>query len=121
MFGVCILEKIYGKWKIKNYLGCSQHFQEIKIKKCMFANTVGLFSFGYLIQFHYHCSYVQHRISEQNHLLSDQLINRNGLFLVAGNSKNMPMAVKEALSNALDDNYVQTMIKCGRYQEETWA
>lgn len=64
---------------------------------------------------------MQHRISEQDQLLRDQLINRNGLFLVAGNSKNMPTAVKEALSNVLNESYVETMIKCGRYQEETWA
>lgn len=68
------------------------------------------------------CSYVQHRISEQNDLLRNQIINQNGLFLLAGNSKNMPMAVKDALSNALnDENYVQKMIESGRYQEETWA
>lgn len=68
------------------------------------------------------CSYVQHRISEQGDLLRNQIIKQNGLFLVAGNSKNMPIAVKEALSDVLkDDEYVKEMIKSGRYQEETWA
>lgn len=34
----------------------------------------------------------------------------------------MPAAVKEALEEALDDKeYVANMIKCDRYQEETWA
>lgn len=67
-------------------------------------------------------SYVQHRISEQGDLLRNQIIDKNGVFLVAGNSKNMPIAVKEALSGVLkDDEYVKEMIKCGRYQEETWA
>lgn len=41
---------------------------------------------------------------------------------MAGNAKNMPKAVNEALSEALNDkDYVEAMVKCGRYQEETWA
>lgn len=67
-------------------------------------------------------SYVQHRILEQGDWLRDQLLNQNGVFLLAGNSKNMPTAVKEALGQALNNpDYVQTMIDSGRYQEETWA
>lgn len=67
-------------------------------------------------------SYVQHRIQEQANLLRDQLINQNGLFLVAGNSKNMPASVKEALCNVINDpEYVQALCIAGRYQEETWA
>lgn len=65
---------------------------------------------------------MQHRISEQGILLRDQLIDKNGIFLVAGNSKNMPKSVNEALCEALQDSdYVRAMIKAGRYQEETWA
>lgn len=65
---------------------------------------------------------MQHRISEQGILLRDQLIDKNGIFLVAGNSKNMPKSVNEALCEALQDSdYVRAMIKLGRYQEETWA
>lgn len=65
---------------------------------------------------------MQHRIKEEGALLREQLVERKGLFLVAGSSKNMPADVKEALSHALKDNdYVQAMIKSGRYQEETWA
>lgn len=65
---------------------------------------------------------MQHRISEQGILLRDQLIDKNGIFLVAGNSKNMPKSVNEALCEALQDSdYVRAMIKSGRYQEETWA
>lgn len=49
-------------------------------------------------------------------------MHRNCVFLVAGNSKDMPKAVNEALSEALnDEDYVEAMVKCGRYQEETWA
>lgn len=42
--------------------------------------------------------------------------------MVAGNSKNMPSSVKEALQIALgvEDTYIEEMIKSGRYQEETW-
>ncbi|XP_031633473.1 NADPH-dependent diflavin oxidoreductase 1 [Contarinia nasturtii] len=69
-----------------------------------------------------HKIYVQHRITEQCGWLREQIIDKSGVFLVAGNSKNMPTAVKEALSEALNNSdYVQTMIDTGRYQEETWA
>lgn len=70
----------------------------------------------------FYFSYVQHRISEQSEWLREILVNQNGLFLLAGNSKNMPKSVKEALGEALNDpDYVQTMIDSGRYQEETWG
>lgn len=65
---------------------------------------------------------MQHRILEQSEWLREKIIHQNGLFLLAGNSKNMPTAVKEALSDALNEpDYVQEMISSGRYQEETWA
>lgn len=49
-------------------------------------------------------------------------MNQNGWFYVAGNSKNMPQSVKEALAKAIDnEEYVEKMIKNGQYQEETWA
>lgn len=54
--------------------------------------------------------------------MREQIMERNGMVFVAGNSKNMPKAVQESLSETLDDNiYVETMKKSGRYQEETWA
>lgn len=44
-----------------------------------------------------------------------------GTVLVAGNSKDMPRAVKEAITAAVgDDEYVAHMVKTKRYQEETW-
>lgn len=66
---------------------------------------------------------MQHRIEEYASIVRELLLERHGVFLVAGNSKNMPTAVKEAVVNALtgDSNYVEQMIKTGRYQEETWA
>lgn len=66
--------------------------------------------------------YVQHRIKENADLLRQQIIEQGGYFFVAGNSKNMPAAVKESLEVALSDaSYVAEMIKTKRYQEETWA
>jgi sulfite reductase alpha subunit-like flavoprotein len=54
--------------------------------------------------------------------LKNLLIQKGGFFYVSGSSKNMPTAVKEALEEALGDkDYVENMIKSGRYQEETWA
>lgn len=65
---------------------------------------------------------MQHRIKDQHDFLQSQILHRNGVFLVAGNAKDMPKAVNEALSEALNDKeYVEAMVKCGRYQEETWA
>lgn len=67
-------------------------------------------------------SYVQHRIKDQHELLQNQILHRNGVFLVAGSAKDMPKAVNEALSEALNNKeYVEAMVKCGRYLEETWA
>lgn len=66
--------------------------------------------------------YVQHRIKELGEHLKQRIVDKKGLFFVAGSSKDMPTAVKEALISALGDNeYVEQMIKTGRYQEETWA
>lgn len=50
------------------------------------------------------------------------LVAQPGLFLVSGNSKGMPLAVREALADALGgEHYVEALIKTGRYQEETWG
>lgn len=75
------------------------------------------------MNFPFYFSYVQHRIEEHASIVRELLLERNGIFLVAGNSKNMPIAVKEAVVNALngDSDRVEQMIKTGRYQEETWA
>lgn len=66
--------------------------------------------------------YVQHRIEEYADHLRNELVALNGHFFVAGNSKNMPGAVKEAVVKVLGDaDFVETMIKTGRYQQETWS
>lgn len=74
------------------------------------------------MQFIIRYSYVQHCIREQHILLRRLIIDGNGYFIVSGSSKNMPQAVREALTEALGDaNLVENMLKNGRYQEETWA
>jgi sulfite reductase alpha subunit-like flavoprotein len=65
---------------------------------------------------------VQDAITDQKSLLKELILKKGGFFYVSGNSKNMPTAVKKALQEALEDaEYVENMIKSGRYQEETWA
>lgn len=66
---------------------------------------------------------MQHRIEEHASIVREVILEQNGVFLVAGNSKNMPAAVKEAVVKALygDSDYVEQLVKTGRYQEETWA
>lgn len=55
-------------------------------------------------------------------MIKKALIVEKGIVLVAGNSKNMPQAVKEAFVEAIgDEDYIQHMIKTQRYQEETWS
>lgn len=66
--------------------------------------------------------YVQHRIEENAEHLRREIIENGGYFYLAGNSKNMPAAVKESLQKALNNiEYVDNMIKLERYQEETWS
>lgn len=65
--------------------------------------------------------YVQHVIGQQKALLRALLVEQKGVFLLAGNSKNMPQAVREAVQEAVGQPHLDEMIKTGRYQEETWA
>jgi sulfite reductase alpha subunit-like flavoprotein len=65
---------------------------------------------------------VQDLIAKEKDLLKRLILSRGGYFYVSGSSKNMPTAVREALEEALEEKeYVENMIKTGRYQEETWA
>lgn len=69
-----------------------------------------------------HFSYVQHLIRKEKALLKKFLVNRGGFVYISGSSKDIPAAVKEALESAIDDkDFVATMIKNGKYQEETWS
>lgn len=66
-------------------------------------------------------SYVQHMIKSNAEAIKKALLVDNGTVLVAGSSKNMPKAVKEAITEAVgDEEYLEYMVKMKRYQEETW-
>jgi len=66
--------------------------------------------------------YVQHLIRSEKTLLKTLLVQRGGYFYVSGSSKNMPTAVREAVEEAIDDKeFVQQMVKSGKYFEETWS
>ncbi|XP_026478400.1 NADPH-dependent diflavin oxidoreductase 1 [Ctenocephalides felis] len=64
--------------------------------------------------------YVQHLI-EKNKELVRNLLNNNAHVFVSGNSKNMPEAVKESFQNVYGEDDLEELIKCGRYQVETWS
>lgn len=76
-------------------------------------------------------SYVQHRMDEQRSLLRSLLIDQEACVFVAGNAKQMPDQVTQALRVALmnDDGwtaakaeaYITEMVKQSRLQLETWS
>ncbi|XP_065352803.1 NADPH-dependent diflavin oxidoreductase 1 [Cloeon dipterum] len=75
--------------------------------------------------------YVQHKIEEQAALLWRLLALEGAFFYVAGNAKNMPKGVRDAVlqvaqsQGGLDvtaaETFVSGLEKGGRYQTETWA
>ncbi|XP_024237369.1 NADPH-dependent diflavin oxidoreductase 1 [Oncorhynchus tshawytscha] len=75
--------------------------------------------------------YVQQRVQEQAELLWDLIANKNGYFYIAGNAKQMPTAVCDALkegfqsqggvSSAEADEMLVAMERAGRFQSETWS
>ncbi|KAJ8379615.1 hypothetical protein SKAU_G00003930 [Synaphobranchus kaupii] len=75
--------------------------------------------------------YVQHRVKEQAALLWDLITNRNGHFYIAGNSKQMPAAVCDALKEVFQsegglsatqaEDMFDAMERTGHFQSETWA
>ncbi|CAD7002325.1 NADPH-dependent diflavin oxidoreductase 1 isoform X2 [Ceratitis capitata] len=67
--------------------------------------------------------YVQHLIKEQKERLSELIMDKMAVILVAGSSNNMPKAVREAFIEVINGNeeYLEHMIKSRRYQEETWS
>ena len=96
-------------------------FQETVIIKCKHSlKIIILFIFykSVILIFRY----VQDLVTREKSLLKKLILQRGGYFYVSGNSKNMPKAVRESLEEALEDkDYVADMLKCGRYQEETWS
>ncbi|XP_041753477.1 NADPH-dependent diflavin oxidoreductase 1 isoform X1 [Coregonus clupeaformis] len=75
--------------------------------------------------------YVQQRVQEQAELLWDLIANKNGYFYIAGNAKQMPTAVCDALkegfqsqggvSSSEADEMLVAMERAGRFQSETWS
>ncbi|XP_036344205.1 NADPH-dependent diflavin oxidoreductase 1-like [Rhagoletis pomonella] len=70
-----------------------------------------------------HKIYVQHLIKQQKELISELILKKSAVIMVAGSSNSMPKAVHEAFIEVLDGNeeYLDKMIKGRRYQEETWS
>ncbi len=75
--------------------------------------------------------YVQHKILTEEFLLKDFLYKERGSFFIAGNAKQMPDQVLDALKRGLcetcglsakeSDSFVERMEKDGRLQTETWS
>ncbi|KAG7248464.1 hypothetical protein CRUP_019876 [Coryphaenoides rupestris] len=75
--------------------------------------------------------YVQHRVKEQSKLLWDLIANRTGYFYIAGNAKEMPASVCDALKGTFQsegglsseeaDQMLVAMERAGRFQSETWS
>ncbi|CAG0893037.1 unnamed protein product [Darwinula stevensoni] len=74
--------------------------------------------------------YVQHRLREHSALVWDA-VDRDALICIAGNSKQMPEAVREAIRDAIKENggmteedasaYLARLEARGRLQMETWS
>ncbi|XP_038126632.1 NADPH-dependent diflavin oxidoreductase 1 [Cyprinodon tularosa] len=75
--------------------------------------------------------YVQHRVKEAAPLLWDLITNRKACFYIAGNAKQMPAAVCDALKETFQqeggvsaeeaEQMLVAMEKTGRLQSETWS
>ncbi|XP_023653136.2 NADPH-dependent diflavin oxidoreductase 1 isoform X2 [Paramormyrops kingsleyae] len=75
--------------------------------------------------------YVQHRVTQQAALLWDLIVNKDAHFYIAGNAKDMPTAVCDALKGLFQseggvsasqaEEMLGAMEKAGRFQRETWS
>ncbi|KAM6110334.1 LOW QUALITY PROTEIN: NADPH-dependent diflavin oxidoreductase 1 [Pterocles gutturalis] len=75
--------------------------------------------------------YVQHRIRENQRLVWELLSNRSAHVYLAGNAKQMPAAVAEALQSVLQlegglspseaEEYLTALERPQRFQSETWS
>uniref|UniRef100_A0A672LQW2 NADPH dependent diflavin oxidoreductase 1 n=1 Tax=Sinocyclocheilus grahami TaxID=75366 RepID=A0A672LQW2_SINGR len=73
----------------------------------------------------------QHRVKEQSKLLWDLIAKKNAFFYIAGNAKQMPTSVCDALKEVfqkeggMSENQAQEMLdameKAKRFQSETWS
>jgi len=73
-------------------------------------------------------TYVQQRIVEQAKLVTDLIVNEGAYVFVAGNAKQMPIAVAEAFRTALTqrgiedpDGFMKQLEKDFKYQTEVWS
>ncbi|KAG7221222.1 hypothetical protein INR49_017439 [Caranx melampygus] len=75
--------------------------------------------------------YVQHRVKENSKLLWDLIANQSACFYIAGNAKQMPASVSDALKEVFEkeggmsareaQQIFDTMETTGRIQCETWS
>ncbi|KAM9338279.1 NADPH-dependent diflavin oxidoreductase 1 [Symphorus nematophorus] len=75
--------------------------------------------------------YVQHRVKENAELLWDLIANKSACFYIAGNAKQMPASVCDALKEAFQqqggvsaedaEQMLAVMERSGRFQSETWS
>ncbi|XP_041667703.1 NADPH-dependent diflavin oxidoreductase 1 [Cheilinus undulatus] len=75
--------------------------------------------------------YVQHRVKENAELLWDLIANKSACFYIAGNAKQMPSSVCDALKEVFQqeggmssedaEQMLDVMEKTGRFQSETWS
>lgn len=75
--------------------------------------------------------YVQHQISKNAELLIDWIVTKNACFFIAGNAKQMPSSVRDALKGVFQqqgglsaedaEQMVTAMEQSGRLQSETWS
>ena len=79
--------------------------------------------------FFFFLRYVQHVIEEQIRLISELIVDRGGWVFIAGNAKQMPDLVMDAIRSALitrmeEDQagqYIKRMQNTSRLQLETWS
>ncbi|XP_046383966.1 NADPH-dependent diflavin oxidoreductase 1 [Ischnura elegans] len=70
--------------------------------------------------------YVQHLIKKEGDTLKKLLLDKKGMFMIAGNAKFMPTQVKEAMLEALEiqenqEEFMNMLETQGRLQTETWS
>uniref|UniRef100_A0A3Q3X0Y2 NADPH-dependent diflavin oxidoreductase 1 n=1 Tax=Mola mola TaxID=94237 RepID=A0A3Q3X0Y2_MOLML len=75
--------------------------------------------------------YVQHRVRENAKLLWDLIANKRGCFYIAGNAKQMPASVQDALKEVFQkeggispynaEQMLEAMERSGQFQSETWS
>ncbi|MGH0187709.1 UNVERIFIED_CONTAM: hypothetical protein FKN15_025966 [Acipenser sinensis] len=75
--------------------------------------------------------YVQQRVREHGRLLWDLIVNEKAHLYIAGNAKQMPAAVTDALKSVFEsegrlsaaesEELLAELERLGRFQSETWS